>query len=228
MTELIPIERELQRLYEPWMGFVFIGILIAIAVIRRQFPAYVQMIAWNFSNYRIVRQTLEEGEFSQRADWLVMLPVALASWALFVYLVLTEWGRTGDFTSAALFGRLFAMLVIMYAVKLIAVNLVRTLTVPVRALANYMGNTFLLLNTLALPLLLLALAAALSSGSLTRMVLLAGLVLVGLAYLLRVVRGMQAALNERIPLYYIILYLCTLEILPSAVLIKAWMELHPA
>ena len=227
MTELIPVERELQRLYEPWMGFVFIGVLIAIAIIRRQFPAYMQMISWNFTNYRIVRQTLEEGEVSQRVDWLVMLPVALTSWALFVYLVLAEWGRTGSGRSAGLFIRLFALLAIIYAVKLIALNLVRTLTVPARALANYIGNTFLLLNTLTLPLLLLALAASLSAGSLTRMVLIAGLVIVGLAYLLRVVRGMQAALNERIPLYYIILYLCTLEFLPSAVLIKAWMEVHP-
>ncbi|MGF1564683.1 MAG: DUF4271 domain-containing protein [Flavobacteriales bacterium] len=228
MTELIPIEREVLRLYEPWMGFVFIGVLMAVAVIRRQFPAYVQMMGWNFSNYRIVRQTLEEGEFSQRADWLVMLPVALSSFALFAYLVLAEWSRTGHGTALGLFGKLFTMLLCVYGLKLIAVNLVRTLTAPMRALANYIGNTFLLLNTLALPLLLLSLAAALSSGSLTRMVLVGGLVLVAAAYLLRVLRGVQAALNERIPLYYIILYLCTLEFLPSAVLIKAWMELHPA
>lgn len=228
MTELIPIERELLRLYEPWMGFVFIGVFTAVAVIRRQFPVYVQMMGWNFSNYRIVRQTLEEGEFSQRADWLVMLPVALSSFALFVYLVLAEWSRTGGGSALSLFGKLFVLLLCVYMLKLVAVNLVRTLTAPMRALANYIGNTFLLLNTLALPLLLLSLAAALSSGSLTRMVLVGGLVLVASAYLLRVLRGFQAALNERIPLYYIILYLCTLEFLPSAVLIKAWMELHPA
>jgi hypothetical protein len=227
VTELIPIEREVLRLYEPWMGFVFIGVLMAVAVIRRQFPAYVQMMGWNFSNYRIVRQTLEEGEFSQRADWLVMLPVALASLALFTYLVLAEWSRTGGDAALSLFSKLFGMLLCVYGLKLVAVNLVRTLTAPMRALANYIGNTFLLLNTLALPLLLLSLAAALSSGSLTRMVLVGGLVLVAAAYLLRVLRGIQAALNERIPLHYIILYLCSLEFLPSAVLIKAWMELHP-
>lgn len=227
MTDLIPIERELLRLYEPWMGFVFIGMLIGIAFFRRQFPGYVQMIAWSFSNYRIVRQNLEEGEFSQRADWLVMLPIGLTSMALFLCLSLAEWNRYGGASLAGLFGKLLAALVCVYGTKLIAVNLVRTLTAPYKALSNYIGNTFLLMNTLSVPLLLLMLAAALASGEMTRSLLVTGLALIGAAYMLRILRGVQAALNERIPLYYIILYLCTLEILPSAVLIKAWAELYP-
>lgn len=50
--------------------------------------------------------------------------------------------------------------------------------------------------------------------------LVAGIVLVSVLYFIRIIRLLIIFINRRIPIFYFILYLCALEILPVVVLIK--------
>lgn len=220
----IPVDRVLTRLYEPWMAIVVVVMLALFAVVKRQFPSHVQLMGLNFSNYRIARQTFDEGEFSRRPEWFISLPGMVAGPALLLSLIAREWSIdcTGD--SAHLFARLMTIIALVYVLKVAAANVVAALAHSPRCLRNYLGNTFLLMQTIALPLMFLGLVAALTAGWVVQAALAGGLALFALTYFLRIVRGIQAALEERIELNYIILYLCTLEFIPLAVMVKAWLH----
>ncbi len=228
LTDLIPVERVLMRWYEPWMSLVLLGSVVVFALIKRQYPGFLQLAQWNVSNYRIARQFYEEGEYRNRQEWLIMYPVSISAIALFGYVILSEYELLSGFDGAHAYLHLVALLALVYLLKILAADLVMALASPILAVRTYIGNTLMAMHTLALPLLCISMVAALTAGWFVRPVLWAGLILFCAAWLVRIARGVRAALDERISLNYIILYLCTLEFLPAAVLVKAWLLLHAA
>lgn len=226
LNELLPLPRTIIRLYEPWMALVMFSSLVLFALVKTQFPSYLQLVRWNFSNYRIARQTFEEDEVELRPPWLLMTPVMIASLALLVYLYTEASPLFCGGGGGMQFLRIMVIIGLIYLIKLLTIRFVETITVPTKTLRVYRGNSILLNQTIALPLLLVCLVSALSAGWLVEVALKAGFVLFAFAYILRLLRGVSSAVQERIPLYYIILYLCTLEFLPLAVLAKAWYEVQ--
>lgn len=221
-SNLVPVPRELNTLFEPWMALVVLIGLLVFAVVRNQYPGYLQNVRWSFSNYRITRQAFAEGDFSFKSAWLVMFPAMVAAYAWFVYLIAA---RSNEFcfpTGLNAYLQLVLAVFVVYVLKLLVILLVELLTKPGPSLKVYWGNTILLNQTVALPLMFVSLSAALASGWLEVSLIYTGAALLLLTYLLRLIRGVSAALQSRISLNYIILYLCTLEILPLAVIIKAW------
>ncbi len=223
-----PQIRAVDHLFEPWMGVVFVIALIIVTVIKVQFPAFLQMIRWNFSNYRITRQAMAEGDFEYRPEMLLLFPVMLAALAWYIYLNVTANPLLCYPEGVGAFLKLLLILGLMYGVKFVSIALVNELTNGTSALRIYTGNTLLLNLTMAAPLLVLSLMVALSSGPTQMGLLIAGACLIGGAYVLRIIRGVLASIQERISLNYIILYLCTLEILPLAVVVKAWLSVYGA
>lgn len=226
LNELLPLPRVIVRLYEPWMAIVLLSALVLFAIVKAQFPGYLQLIRWNFSNYRIARQTFEEGEVELRPEWLLMTPVMVAALALHVYLYTEASPILCGGGGYWLFFRLMLIIALIYLIKILAIRFVEIIATPTRTLRVYRGNAILLNQTIALPLLMFCMVSALSAGWLVEASLHAGSLLFGGAYVLRLSRGMSSAIAERIPLNYIILYLCTLEFLPLAFLAKAWYEVQ--
>jgi hypothetical protein len=223
-----PQIREVDHLFEPWMGVVFVVALIVVTVIKVQFPAFLQMIRWNFSNYRITRQAMVDGDLEYRPEMLLLFPVMLGALAWFIYLYVTANPMFSYPEGVGAFLKLLLILGLMYLVKFVSIALVNELTNGPSSLRIYLGNTLLLNLTMAAPLLVLSLMVALSTGNLQAGLFIAGAVLVSGAYVLRLIRGVLAAIQERISLNYIILYLCTLEFLPLAVVAKAWLLVYGA
>lgn len=219
---LTPLPREVQTLFEPWMGAVMILGLLVLALVRNQYPAYLQNIRWSFSNYRITRQAFAEGDFSFKPEWLLMFPVMVMAHAWLIYIASARSALSCYPKGLQPYLQLVLMVLLVYVLKLMGILLVNMLTKAGASLRVYWGNTILLSQTIALPLMFLALSASLAADGLEAVIVYAGFCIFVLAYLLRVFRGISAAIQSRISLKYIILYLCTLEILPLAVVVKAW------
>lgn len=221
-AELVINNRELVYLYEPWMIWVFISTMALWAVYRVQFPSYIQLGKWNFTHYRIAKQTFADGEFGLRFDWLIGFPLMSASIALFLFLAQKSYAPCWE--GFVNYATLYGVVTLVYLVKMLVIAGVDNFSSKGVALRIYFGNTIILSQITAFLILLLSIVMALSYGKPSHIFIWIGLGLLLLSYLIRLVRGTIAAFEERISLNYIILYLCTLEILPLAVMIKAWMS----
>lgn len=206
------------------MLWIFISAMALLAVYRIQFPNYLQIGRWNLGHYRIAKQLFAEGEFGLRIDWLIGFPVMSAGISLFVFLA--QKSVNPCFEGIGNYFTVLGIISIVLILKMLAISGAHTFGTRAVALRIYFGNTIILTQLTSFILMALSLIIALSYDADQTIFVWIGFGILGLNYLIRLIRGTIAAFQERISLNYIILYLCTLEILPLAVLVKAWMSVQ--
>jgi hypothetical protein len=111
---------------------------------------------------------------------------------------------------------------LVFVLKLIVMEAAGSLSVKNDLLREYRANTLLFTILTGILLTPLCIGTSLTIGENEDWIWIIGIAIYLFFYLIRLWRGAISALQQGVRFYYIILYLCTLEILPLAVLIKAW------
>ncbi len=220
--DISPELRPNPQLFEGWMLPVFLLILINIAYVRISYERRLDRLFSSLLRIQILRQIMrEELVFSHRASVLLFLnfclAVALIAYSLLKYLELPL-PLGGDWMGFSLITAAVAML---YLGKLALSRFFRWVFEDEGLIREYLFEVFLVNKAFGISAIPLALALAfLNVGNLWPIFLLAGLLALT-AILFRLVQGMRMASAYRISPLYIILYLCTLEILPLLLIAKA-------
>lgn len=130
-----------------------------------------------------------------------------------------------DFSLPSFF--LIALIIFcVYAVKTVFLKVTGFILDKQEILEEYNFTIFLVNQFLGLALLPAVIFAAYGPPEWASGVLLTGVILCAAAFFLRIGKGIAAILERRnAPLFYIILYLCTLEILPLLVGVKLFERL---
>jgi hypothetical protein len=210
-----PIIRENPILFEPWMAGVFILALIALAYIRVAYSKRFNLLLKTAARLQILRQVMrEELLFSHRAS-LVLFAHFVAMTALILYAAL-EYYKLIDvkFSGFTLYLVLFFGLLFLYLSKFLFMGLLKWVYRDKGLLREYRFEVFSVSKILGLIFLPLALiAVSVNVGKLEWVFPLAGLLFV-VAFIFRTAQGLAMSFSYKISRIYIILYLCTLEILP--------------
>lgn len=207
--------RLVATLAEPWMLPVFLGLLALLAVGnvtgRRYLVAGMEAAVSARAFRELVR---DEGRV------LTGMPLLLA-----VFSIVCE--AMVFYLSIRLFGGVdFGFLPVLAIVVLVFLMKQLTLTGTDELIGGHAGvqamrfDHSLSHQLLGLALLPLMLFAAYAQPGTARVLLAIALALIAVAYLGRIVRSVMLALRTRTPLFYIIFYLCALEFLPLAVLVR--------
>ena len=118
------------------------------------------------------------------------------------------------------FSLLCLILIGFYLAKQIVTSLVGFISLTQMVFKEYMHNVFLFNKSLGLVLFPVVLGMVYMSDLLAPFFLYSGIAFVGIAYLLRLIRGFQIFIKEGVSILYWILYLCALEILPIVLFLK--------
>jgi hypothetical protein len=222
------------NLFEVWMIGVLVLVLIILAWIRVSSPESFSQLGKGLFNVRLLRQLIrEEGTIAS-------LVSRLLSWCFFLILGLTAYmGITVSGVSAfGLFGvSLYAVLVggllTIYLLKIAGLLIFRFLVGGDYGLNEMIFNLVAHNNIVGLLVFPIVIIAAVvptelynETTGVTQSIapaLLLGLatIVIIVAYVSRLIRGLINSVQQRLPSIYIILYLCTLEFLPLALLVKA-------
>lgn len=222
---LEPVKRISPYLQEDWIFAVLIGILIALAVVKYTYPRRMLRLGQALVRVRILLQLMrEEMVMSHRSAVTLFLTFAISS-GLLVYLTakVYEWPIV-QFLGAWLFPLLVVLIALVYLWKIITVRLVQLLFAANGGLSEYLNYSFVmnaLLGILWLPVILFV---TVSLHETARGAVLFAAGIFALAWVIRMIQGVQFALKYRVFPVYIILYLCALEILPLAVIAKGVAE----
>lgn len=162
----------------------------------------------------------EELVLSHRAS-LAVTSVFVLQFSLLWYLWQIRSGVTiASGSGFNLFWKLVVLVVLVYFVKIMLVRIIQWVIEGDFSLNEYIHTIFLgnkVLGLLLFPLLLFTLFTDYKGSQLLLIIALAS---VGLMYVFRLFRGAANALTQGIRPVYIILYLCTLEILPLMLFVK--------
>jgi len=224
ITFLNATERSVTYLSEGWMFLVFLAMFGLLSIVRWNYNKNLKELFKAVVNVRMLREILrEEIVLASRASQLLTV-LACLSYSLFFYLFFKHLGFS--FQSLKIDGFLhflfiLSIVVALYFIKILVLNLVKFLFEGDYSLTEYEFNFILLIKVVGLSLIPVSLLLAYYSEGSRMWLLNAGIVVMTLGLVWRWVRGFSNALLSGVSLVYIILYLCTLEILPVAVLLKA-------
>lgn len=209
-----------QHLAEDWMIWLVIGGLAGLAWAKYSYSSYVNLLTSGLFNYRLMRQEIREVPVLSRRGLVAMIPFSLIFWTLLLYLLLKWKSPESASEPGDLMGRIVIFFIGVYVLKFVVIQLLEGLLGKEFGLEEYLFNVFYFLEFVALigfPFLLLFMYFPLGQLEWLASIL---FFLCLASYVWRLIRGIQGALSHRAPLIYIILYLCSLEILPMLVLIR--------
>lgn len=207
------------------MFAVLIGVLVALAIVRYSYPKRMLRLAQALLRVRILFQLMRENMVLSHRSAVTLFLTFAGSTGLLIYLAAKAFNwPLYTFMGFWLFPVLVAAVAGIYLWKIITVRLVQFLFGGNGGLSEYLNYSFVmnaLLGVLWLPAILLA---AVTLPDTARVILWIAGGIFGLAWLIRIVQGIQFAIRQGVFALYIILYLCALEFLPLAVIAKGVAE----
>lgn len=219
MYELVP--RPPINLSEDWMILVFLFALVTLAYTRRFHPARIVRL-WNSTwNVRILRQAIREEPNTPRANLLFNVSFFLMT-SLVLYLAVKQL-RVGPahIQGISLYFLILGGVLGAYALKTLGIRAVQIMADGDFGLSEYEYNLFLINRVIGLLLFPIALYLAYSPLQYSEPFVITALVIFGIMIIYRMFRGLFNAAGSGVPVFYIFFYICTLEILPLVVCIKA-------
>lgn len=217
-----PLLRPDPHLFEPWMLGVFVLCLTILAYLRIAYGKRLERMTGGLVRIQILRQIMaEEMVFTQRASMLLFLNfIFLVALLLFgaVELRFPSQPLGLDFST---YGVLVLLIVGIYLVKLLLGFLLRWLFTDKGLIREFLYETMLIQCALGVVLLPTTAIFLFSVGAQRSILLQVCLGLLAFAWVFRLIQGVRLSTSYQVSAVYIILYLCTLEILPALALIKA-------
>jgi len=209
-----------ETLSTDWIAGVFLVLLIGLAYVKVAFPRRFYSVFRMFVALRFVRQAAREDALLTHGSGTILSLVFVFSGALLLVHTFDFFGWRLFLSSPSGFSWFLifsAMIMAVYAVKYFGLWLVKFLFDTDSGLNQYLYDTWLINCVLGIALLPLLLIVTYSGWEASDTVLKIALGLVGLFYLYRLIRGISTGLSYNVSIFYLFLYLCTLEILPLIV-----------
>ncbi len=205
------------------MFYVFLAMAALIALTQWNYSKSIRELFYAVINVRKLREILrEEIVLTSRASQIMMV-LAQLSVAMFGYLFVTYYDISLfgiNLSGFLLYVLILTFNIFFYFVKISVTYLLKFFFKGDYSLTEYEFNYKLLFKVAGLGLFPISLLIAYSPLLFESPLFYLGIGLIVASALWIWARGWLNAMSNRISIVYIILYLCTLEILPVAVLLK--------
>jgi len=210
------INRPDVNMAEDWMILVFLFTLVALAYMRRVHPARISRLLNSVWNIRTMRQAIREEPNTPRANLLFNVSFYLQA-ALVTYCAIKFYGSWFSMHGLFFYLILVASFFGVYLIKRIGIRLVKLVAAGDYGLGEYEYSVFLINRMLGILMLPLGLFVVYAPISFLPFLIYstAGVALIMLLY--RLIRSLMTALETGVTPFYILFYICTLEILPTAI-----------
>jgi hypothetical protein len=211
--------RQTVNLSEDWMILVFLFTLVSLAYTRRVHPARIFRLWKSMWNIRTMRQTIREEPNTPRAN-LLFNSVFYLQAGLIAYSGIKFFRPDLKLMGVIPYLSLVGVLLGIYLLKKIVLRSIAVLSAGDFSLSEYEYSVFLTNRMLGLLLFPLATAIAYFPTQQAAGIIIGSAVITLLAISYRLIRSLLTAVESGVTLFYILFYICTLEILPSALGIK--------
>lgn len=220
-----PIVRISPYLQEDWIYLVLLILLSVLAVVRYSYPKRMVRLAQALVRDRMLHNLMRENMVMSHRTAISLFLVFIVSSGLLAYLAVKSFAAAA-FTMIGfwLFPAMVLGFALIYTWKIVTVRLVQFVFGANGGLSEYLNYSFVMNALLGIVWLPVILVVVVTLPHIARGVIVVAAVFFALAWLVRIIKGIQYALSQRVISIYIILYLCALEIMPLAVIAKGVAE----
>lgn len=212
--------KSIDPVYNDWFILSFFMTLILLSIVRRSFFKYLVSLFRGILNYPVANRMFREQNASARQGTVLMELFFLVIFSLFGYQCIDYFGLLPDVSNILRF------IIVLLAVSLyfiIKTNIYRFIAFIYETQTEtgeylfHMKNYNKVLGVFLLPVVGLT---AWSPFQNITVFLISGVVFIAVLYLLTLRRGIKIILKKQFSIFYLFLYLCTLEILPMLLFLK--------
>lgn len=203
-----------------WLTVVLFGAIILFATIRYSYIKYIKHLFTSLVNYPTSVRLLQDSNYpashaAYRLDVIFYLIFSIFVYQVFNYL---EWA--GANYKITFFAWIAAGVVLYFVGKKLLFQIVGLMFETQSETSEFLFNVNNFNRSLGLVLLPMVILIAFSPLQNTGFLIFAGSAIVLANYLLLLQRGIFILLRKQFSIYYLFLYLCTLEFLPLLLIYK--------
>jgi len=204
-----------------WMVGVLFFALILMAIIRFSFSKFLFRVFDSIINYQTSSNLLLEKNMRNLRGSLFLNLLFYVNFTLFIvqYFVYIL-SLNQNHNNIVFFLYCFVGLVALYGAKFIFIRFVGYIFNGIKESKEYLHTIFIYNKNLGVILLPITLSVPYITQHATPLLLNAGLILTLIFYILRLFRGVKILFRQHVSIFYMILYLCALEILPLLMIYK--------
>jgi hypothetical protein len=198
-----------------WLIFIIIGSLIILAWLKLFFNKFFDQVIVSMWNFQLGSKFLrDQGIFSRRVGLVLNINFLLVA-GLFIYLVLTHF-NINPLSLRPFYAYIFytSILTIFLLIRYILTRITGIIFNQQVYFREYLYHILIIYKNLGIFFIPIVFCIAYIQENLRIYVIIFALALVVLAYFFRFVKGFQLIIKKDVLIFYLILYLCTLEILP--------------
>ena len=222
VSDRYPFTEALKRDIQPnWILYITLILLISVAWIRLIYTKFILNIFKSTVNYSTAQKLFTDPGIVQKRVSMVLHFIYLISGGLYIYLLFDSFGwypfeLSGIYLLLACSGFLAGLIILRY----ILLSLTGYIFRRERIFSEYLFHHFLINKVLGVVLLPFIIAIAYTQGMVNEVIIYSSFIAVSITYILRISRAIIFIFRNVISLFYLILYLCAVEILPILVVIK--------
>jgi hypothetical protein len=204
-----------------WLLGIIIASLILLAWLKMFYDKFLNQMMQSVSNYQLsVKLLRDQNIFSKRVAIALNINFVFIGGA-FIYLIFGYYNlrpfQLNDILSYLCYtGCLMFLLIVRHVV----LHITGYLFDNHHVFREYLHQIFLIYKNLGIYLIILVIGLAYVREDLRIYFVYLGIMLVCSAYFLRLFKGVRILMNKDVLIFYLILYLCTLEILPFLILYR--------
>jgi hypothetical protein len=203
-----------------WFTFVLFFSLVLFVSAKRTSEKYIPLLFRSITNYSLSSKLFREQNISFMQGSAIMEIFYILVLGLFCFQLLKYFDLNTPFSGFVSFMIILGILVIFFLVKLLLYRSLGFISETLSDTNEYLFNMKNHNKVLGIFLLPVVCFTAWYPAHNPRIFLITGLVLVSVFYLFYLGRGMKILIKKHYSIFYLFLYLCTLEILPLLLLIK--------
>lgn len=226
-TILVPVKKEQNQVgktkpvYGDWILFLIIASLIVLAWFRIFFNKYLSLLFHSVISYANSWKLFESGSAStQRISFFLNL-LFVVNLSLTIYILLTYFGiMPYSYSGLELYGIIAGIIAVIYIGKFLIYSFLGSVFNAEIITKEYLHSVFLYNKVLGIFLLVINIAIPYISSNMTKPSMIMAFVVFFIFLLFRLIRGFQISAKNNVSIFYLILYLCILEILPVLMVSK--------
>lgn len=217
---LVLPERPLPQGKPDWFVGIFILVFVLLATVRLFFNKYLEQLFHAIVNYSTSSRLFRERTVSLTHASFRLDVIFYFVFSIFVYQLFSLFQISFGQASFVTYLIILGMVIGYFVLKRVAYFFTAIVSENVSETAEFFYNVNIHNRILGLFLIPVTLIIAFASLANPYLVAIAGLLICGVFYFLLLIRGAKILMAKQFSIFYLILYLCTLEILPLIFIYK--------
>ena len=216
-----------EQLIKPdWLIAIIIGCLVLFAWLKLFYNKFIDQTFISLWNFQLSENFLrDQSIFSRRVATLLNINFIITS-GLFFYLVAIFFSiNPWSLNPIQIYLATTAIIALMLVLRYIISHLTGIIFNYHKLFKDYLSQILIIYKIAGIVLIPIIMAVAYLPDNLRIYLIITGLVMLSAGVLFRFVKGIQLIFNKDLSIFYLILYLCTLEILPVLVIYKFFSSL---